>query len=61
MSDGRAALIRRELVGFDWYRHRLDAVPEADSYDWAHELAAAIDQAIRDSASDDVWTQEDNR
>jgi hypothetical protein len=61
VNDRRAAVIRRELIQFDWYRHRLDAVPETDSYDWAHDLAAAIDRALTDSASDDVWTQEGNQ
>lgn len=61
MSEQRAAVIRRELIGFDWYRHRLNAVPETGSYDWAHDLAAAIDQALTESATNDAWTQEDNK
>ena len=55
---GREAAICRQLIQFDWYRHRLDAVPETDSYDWAHDLAAAIDQALTEHATGDVWQEE---
>ena len=61
MTEQRTAVIRRQLIGFDWYRHSLNAVPEAVSYDWAHDLAAAIDQALTEAANDDVWTREETQ
>lgn len=58
MSERRAAVIRGELIQFDWYRHRLDAVPETDSYDWAYDLATAIDRAITEHHNSDAWAEE---
>lgn len=57
MNARREAVIRRELIQFDWFRHHLDAVPETGSYDWAYDLAQQIDRALTESR--DVWTEDE--
>jgi hypothetical protein len=46
-SARRSAVIRAQLIGFDWHRHGLSAVAETSSYDWAYELTDGITEALR--------------
>ncbi len=57
-DERRAHVIRGQLMRFDWFKYRLFAIAETDSYDWAHDLAAAIDEALTEFARDDAWTEE---
>lgn len=46
MNEQAIELIKEVLVEFDWHNYRLDEVEQAESHDWADELATEIVQNV---------------